>query len=90
MTKTPDNPQCVVRDALFLDPCWALSKVAHHFPGRAAGLYIRRMTNIYTRKPSRTYAVARTCGSDNVLNYCPFCGVRIDAPMRDDEAEAAA
>lgn len=85
----PENPYCLIREGLFLEPCWGLLLSAHEPASKRAGLHVRRMTSFVTRQPSRTYAVIRHDGKDYVLNYCPFCGKKIDEPMLDDNEAAA-
>lgn len=89
--KTDDHTSkpCSIRDGLFLEPCWGLSTSVHGPASKSGGLHIRRMTSFVTMKPARTYAVVRRSAhrdeNDIVLNNCPFCGVKIDAPALDME-----
>jgi hypothetical protein len=83
-----DNPvPCTVRDGKFLEPCWALAGSVAEAGFKASGIHIRSLTDFKARQPSRTFAVVRTKGGDRndiILNFCPFCGERIDAPWREE------
>lgn len=80
----PPKP-CTVTDGRFLEPCWALRTSLNPPYSRAAGLAHRHLVDLKTLKPSRSFAVLRFNKQDIVLNFCPFCGQRIDEPMREEE-----
>lgn len=90
--KTPKR--CGVRDGKFVEPCETLRSVfdGHSF-GRGRRLLLQQLTHIPTLKPSRSFVVLHMGEHKEkgiVLNCCPFCGERIDAPLLDDaKAEPA-
>lgn len=73
---------CTVRDGRFVEPCWALRSMLNPPHSKAAGLVQRNLIDLKTFKPSRSFVVLRFNRQDTVLNHCPFCGSRIDEPMR--------
>ena len=87
------NP-CRVKDGSFVVPCDALASC---FDGNAWGkgraLYLNELTHLPTGKPSRSFVVMRLGehrGTGIVLNVCPFCGTRIDAPVTNEKIAAPA
>lgn len=79
-----DYKPCRVRDGAFVEPCVTLA--------RAVGKAVEHMhyVNFKTGKPSRSFVVLKSGehrAEGIVMNHCPFCGTRIDAPVS-DEAEA--
>ncbi len=85
--------KCTVRDGLFVDACDGLQG-ATDIPGfsKAKGIFRQELTNIETRKSSRTYYGIKTKKHPNGLlfNFCPWCGAQIDEPFNPrDEGEGA-
>ena len=82
--------RCSVRDGRFIEPCASLEGVFDgHAWGKGRGLFLQQMTHLPTGKPSRSFVVLRMGEHKEkgiVLNCCPFCGERIDAPVANDEA----
>lgn len=85
--------RCTVRDKRFVEPCASLRGAFDGHPaGRGRGLFLTTLTNLTTFKPSRSFVVLRMgehVKKGVVLNCCPFCGERIDAPVMTDEEAAA-
>jgi hypothetical protein len=73
---------CTVREGAFVEPCDALSSIIDSF-SRAKGVFIQNLTNRQTNKPSRSYVGIKSTNHKNgiLFNFCPFCGVEIDAPF---------
>ena len=89
-----DDPykKCSVRDGRFVEPC---SSLAGAFDGNAwgkgRGLFLQELTDLTTGKPSRSFVVLRMGKHREkgvVLNCCPFCCERIDAPIASDAVAA--
>lgn len=84
---------CSVTDGRFIVPCDTLASV---FEGDGFGtgraLFLMELTSFNTLKPSRSFIVLRM-GEHKpkgiVLNCCPFCGERIDAPVATETQELA-
>lgn len=82
--KVEEAPKpCAVKDGKFVEPCWALRSVLNAPHSKQPGLIHRSLMNFTTFQPSRSYVVLRFERKDIVLNHCPFCGERINAPVRD-------
>lgn len=85
-----EGTPCAVRDGKFLEPCFGLASSVAEASFKASGIHIRSLMDLKKREPSRTFAVVRTKGGDRhdiILNFCPFCGERIDAPWREEMEE---
>lgn len=84
---------CAVKDGLFVEPCETLAAATAGGNGyRGAGIVCVSLSNISTGSPTRTFYSVRSGEHRSkgiVLNCCPFCGERIDAPVLDDESDAA-
>ncbi len=78
------SKKCSVRDGRFVDPCNTLEKAvdASGF-SKAKGLYRHELYNTKTGEHSRTMFGLRAKDFPNglLLNFCPWCGERIDAPF---------
>jgi len=81
------NYPCRIEDGRFVLPCASLASVFDgNSSGRGRALYLEHLTNIKTLKPSRSFVVMRMgehAKKGIILNCCPFCGERIDAPVLD-------
>jgi hypothetical protein len=78
MAKPKKYKPCYVRDGRFVEPCVSLASVV----GNAVSH--QHFTNMTTGKPSRSFFVLKSGDHKQkgiVMNCCPFCGVRIDAPV---------
>ena len=88
----PKPRKCRVRDGQFVEPCPSLQDVFDGSGfGKGRALFLQQLTHIPTMKPSRSFVVLRMGKHKDkgiVLNCCPFCGERIDAPIL-NESEAA-
>lgn len=82
----PKYKPCKVTGGRFVEPCVTLNSVI----GKA--VEHRHLTNMKTGKPSRSFVILKSGEHREkgiILNCCPFCGTRIDAPVASDESEAA-
>ena len=81
---TEPKLKCSVRDGNFVEPCDTLEKATDRrvSEGTRKGLIVWPLVNTNTRQPSRTLYGARTdeFAKGIIFNFCPFCGVQIDAP----------
>jgi hypothetical protein len=79
--------KCTVRDGRFVEPCVSLRKVID-----GARVKLVEYTDFNTMQPSRSF-VSIHAGEFKkngiVLNCCPLCGARIDAPVLNEDDEAA-
>lgn len=76
---------CTVRDGRFVEPCATLASVE----GRAVSH--QHFTNFKTGAPARSFFVLKSGDHQKkgiVLNVCPFCGTRIDAPVNNETEPA--
>ncbi len=77
--------KCTIAEGRFVEPCDSLyeSSEGRVPTGKARGIYWWDYTNLKTHKPSRTFFGAKTsdCPKGVAFNFCPFCGVQIDAPF---------
>jgi hypothetical protein len=82
--KTP--PKCTIRDEAFVEPCWALRETAQPSWRRAKGIVIHALVNVETLEPSRRMYAVRSGDHPKgvLLNFCPFCGVDISAPFKNE------
>ncbi len=83
-----DNQKCSVRDGNFVEPCEHLRKACNGRPyGTAKGIFIHDLSYLDKErlgKPSRTFFSVKSgeyAKKGVALNFCPFCGVQIDAPF---------
>lgn len=90
----PKRKPCSVKDGRFVVPCEVLRSC---FDGSAWGkgraLFLNELTHLPTGKPSRSFVVMRLGEHKDkgvVVNVCPFCGTRIDAPVATEEKAAPA
>lgn len=80
---------CTVRDGSFVVPCAALQTVTDNIaPGfsKKKGIARWSLVNMGTHEPSRSYFGVKCAEYPNgfLFNFCPFCGVKIDAPFNSD------
>lgn len=79
---------CSVRAGRFVEPCDGLRQATSaRADEKKLGVIIHDLVNLKTRKPSRTYFTIRSgeyAKSGIVVNFCPFCGARIDAPVAEE------
>lgn len=85
------RPKCTITDGRFVEACTALDQnIQNHTPGfsKSKGIAVWNLVNRETHKPSRRYFGVKTPTYPNgfLFNFCPFCGVKIDAPFVEDEA----
>ena len=84
--------RCKVGDGNFVEPCPNLMDAFDGSSfGRGRALFLQQLTHIPTMKPSRSFVVLRMGKHKEkgiVLNCCPFCGERIDAPLLSAAAAA--
>lgn len=80
--------KCTVRDGNFVEPCETLAQASNGRPyGTATGIFTHNMTYVEGPnfgKPSRTFFSVKTgefAKKGICLNFCPFCGEKIDAPF---------
>lgn len=83
--------KCKVTDGKFVEPCDTLSQVANLnlCNPKQKGIIFNQLTNLKTHNPSRSFFMIR-CNEfpkGMCLNFCPFCGVQIDAPFAEKEGE---
>lgn len=83
---------CAVRDGRFIDPCDTLNTMTHNIaPGfsKSKGIARWSLVNMTTHEPSRGYFGILTKEYPNgfLFNFCPFCGVQIDAPFTEKEED---
>lgn len=75
--------KCTVRDKSFVEPCDALARQVQW--GVKGGVKREAWSNFVTKEPTRTFyslaGVAARGVKPMALNFCPFCGERIDAPF---------
>ena len=81
--------KCSVRYGRLVDPCDTLAKaVDNHMPGfsKAKGVFRQELTNFKTRETSRIMFGLKSKEFPNglLLNFCPWCGVQIDAPFHEE------
>lgn len=83
----------VSEDGKHVTPC---STLASFVEGPAAfsktkGLHVWSMRNFKTRERTRTFYGFKNMGPEPhrkngmAINFCPFCGVKIDTPFNDDD-----
>lgn len=84
--------KCAVEDGRFVIPCDTLESVFDgNSWGKGRGLFLNELTHLPTGRRSRSFVLMRMgLHKDNgiVLNCCPFCGERIDAPVLGAEEAA--
>lgn len=68
---------CSVVDSDFLDPCDRLRSNSN--------FRVEHRIDMVTRKPSRSFAAIGSRFNQTALNFCPFCGERIDAMFYEKE-----
>lgn len=79
--------KCTVsEDKKFVTACDNLFAVTEdgHRLGKRKGIFCNELTNLETRKPSRRFFFVASGDHSTkgiVLNFCPFCGESIDAPV---------
>jgi hypothetical protein len=83
--------KCVVRDRLFVEPCFGLSDlvdIPHSAFSRGKGVARWAYTNLETCAPSRTFFGIKTKQHPKgmLFNFCPICGENISAPFMDRES----
>lgn len=90
---TESREKCEVREGRFIDPCDTLAKATDiNQPSfsKSKGLFRAELFDRVKMEQSRSYHGVRTKAFDKggiLFNYCPFCGVQIDAPFTsEDEA----
>lgn len=81
----------VSEDGLHILPCRMLTSVFEYdSPPSKKGIVRHQLHNIQTGKPSRTFFSAKSGDYKKMglaLNFCPFCGEKIDAPFAEKEDE---
>lgn len=82
--------ECSVRDGRFIEPCDTLEQfIASHAPYavRGSGFFHLTYTNINTLKPTRSMVGYKTPQKKKglLINFCPWCGTKIDAPFVEPE-----
>ena len=88
MTDTTPR-KCQVRDGQFVVPCWALARAMRS--NRGGGFEKRDMVNVKTGQPTRSFVIVHSgewLKTGIVVNYCPFCGSKIDAPAASKQETA--
>lgn len=75
--------ECTIRDGKFVEPCDALEEVVEygHPRGKQKGIFAYAWSN--TKGPTMTMFGAKSGEQVErglLFNFCPYCGVRIDAP----------
>lgn len=77
--------RCTVDKGRFVVPCSTLETAFEGSAwGKGRGLFLNELTHFPTGTPSRSFVVLRLGQHRErgiVLNCCPFCGERIDAPV---------
>ena len=80
--------ECTVDEDRFVRPCDRLSETLEDGGpyGNRKGIFAWELHNLRENKPSRTFIGVK--GGEHrkkglLFNFCPFCGVRIDAPFGD-------
>lgn len=86
--------KCSIRDGLFVEPCSALEEATMfgNSRGKQRGIYAQALWSRATDKHARTYYVVKSGDyivGGIILNFCPFCGERIDAPALAGAGEKA-
>lgn len=83
-----DWSPCRVRDGKFVEPCQPLAKACDGVLHGRPGLRLVQWANFRTGEPTRSFitlrsgSLTRRCGI--VVNHCPFCGVDICDPVRNE------
>jgi len=79
---------CTVVENRFVEPCQALELAStKDLKRKTKGILRVELTYISGEnfgKPSRSYFLINSghfTGKGIVMNFCPFCGVRIDSPV---------
>lgn len=80
--------KCTVRDGKFVEPCDTLDgMITTHaaYAARGSTFFHCTLTNIQTGEPSRSFVGYRSTKHPKglLLNCCPWCCERIDAPFED-------
>jgi hypothetical protein len=94
--EAPLGDRCRVRDDRFVEPCEFLGRAiqSRHGPfHRGGGIVLHNLVRLDTLKASRTFVTVRSGewkAKGIVLNFCPFCGTQIDAPVAKQQDEKAA
>lgn len=83
----------VSEDGNHIHPCRMLTSV-FECDSIKKGIVQYQLHNTQTGKPSRTFFIAKSGDYKKnglALNFCPFCGEKIDAPFaeKDDEPKAS-
>lgn len=79
--------RCLVMEGRFVEPCSALARQIGY--GIRGGLELVTLSDFKSGRRTRSFVVlggnrARDIKSA-AINCCPFCGERIDAPMKTTE-----
>lgn len=77
---------CRIIDGKYVSPCWGLSRQSQL--GIKGGIEYVPLYDFQLRQQSRSYFVLQGVRARDikpvVLNYCPFCGEKIDAAVAND------
>ncbi len=81
------NTKCTVEEGKFVRPCPSLASAAEvgHPRGKQKGIYAWVLST--PEGPTRTFFGVKSGDHKDrglALNFCPFCGERIDAPFTDN------
>lgn len=79
--------ECTIRDGKFVEPCDALGAATEygHPRGKQKGIFAYAWSNM--EGPTRTVFGAKSgehVARGLLFNFCPYCGVRIDEPVKED------
>jgi hypothetical protein len=85
-TKKKGSIKCSMREKVFPEPCSGLLQILESIHPRSTGKGITKLayTDLETLKPSRTFIIAKLGEHKKnglILNFCPFCGERIDGAV---------
>lgn len=77
--------KCKIERKKFLAPCEDLVKASEHPHTKTRGIRIITYTNITTHKTARIFATLRSgeyTKTQALVEFCPFCGVKIGGALR--------
>jgi len=85
--ETRKRHRCEVQGERFVEPCWVLDEMA-----QSSGKGINIWRAVGPAGPSRTFMTLHSgkhAKKGVAMNYCPFCGTDISAPLRARQALAS-
>lgn len=85
--------ECTVRDGKFVEPCGMLDEfltAGGAYAVRGSGFFFMTLTHLPTGEQSRSMVGYKTPQRKNglLINFCPWCGAKIDAPFAESSGES--